>query len=164
MGLYRLLHLQGVFCRKTGRKRLKQLIFRLKCGNPALPRDYIARFKMQQVQKTVSKISRLETCMTFQSLLHLQGVFCRKTSRKGLKQPVFRLKSGNTAYPRDYIARLKVPQVHKTVGMNSRLETCMAFQSLHIYKVFFAEKQAKMASNSPFSGLKVETLLSDAKM
>ena len=104
-----LLLLQGVFYRKTPRKRLKTPIFRLKSGTHDAPRENSTRFKVLQVHKTVGMIYRLETCMAFELLLLLQGVFYRKTPRKRLKTPIFRLKSGTHVAPRENLTHLKVP-------------------------------------------------------
>merc|ERR1711860_289774 len=61
-------------------KPLKTPIFRLKSGTTVAPRENLTRFKVPQVHKTVGMIYHLETCMAFESLPHLQGVFCHKHS------------------------------------------------------------------------------------
>ena len=154
MAFERLLHLQCAFCRKTGQNGLKLPVFRLKSGTTVAPRENLTRLKVRQVHKTVGLISRLETCMAFERLLHLQCAFCRKTGQNSLKLPVFRLKSGTTVAPRESLTHLKVRQVHKTVGLISRLETCMAFQRLPHLQGVFCLKRVRNGLREPFWRLK----------
>ena len=123
----------------------------LKSGTTVAPRENLTRLKVRQVHKTVGLISWLETCMAIERLLHLQCAFCRKTGQNGLKLPVFRLKSGTTVAPRENVTRFKVPQVHKTVGLISRLETCMAFARLLHLQGVFCQKTGVLALKCSFS-------------